>query len=114
MDNYTPYNMAFACLDCQKSFKREFVLTDGVPLELKCPDCGGSAYNFGRHFKTPKKTDKKQWQKIRFLFEYGFRFQKIRIGNKDKETVKYPETLEQAKEFVVKYKDYAIDYKQEK
>jgi len=106
--NRTPYNMAFACFDCCKSFKREFVLTEGTPLELKCPNCGGVSNNFGRHFKAPKKTDKKQWQKIKFLYDHGFRFQKIRVGPKDKDTVPYPETLEQAKEFVVKYKAYAI------
>jgi hypothetical protein len=108
MKDNTPYNMAFACLNCCKSFKREFVLTEGVPMELKCPECGGPSYNFGRHFKAPKKSDKKQWQKIKFLFEHGFRFQKIRTGSGDKDTVPYPETLEQAKEFVVKYKEYAI------
>lgn len=108
MKNYTPYNMAFACFDCCKSFKREFVLTEGVPKELTCPNCGGTSYNFGRHFKAPKKTDEKQWQKVKFLFDNGFRFQKIRIDSGDKDTVSYPETLEQAKEFVVKYKEYAI------
>ena len=104
----TPYNMAFACLNCCKSFKREFNSTNGIPSELPCPECGGVSYNFGRHFKAPKKTDKRQWQKIRFLLEHGFRFQKIRIGSGHHDTVKYPETLEEAKEFVEKYKEHAI------
>jgi hypothetical protein len=78
---------------------------------MPCPECGGDAYNFGRHFKTPKKSDKKQWQKIRFLFEHGFRFQKIRIGPKHHDTVAYPQTMEEAKEFVIKYKEYAIEAK---
>ena len=104
----TPYNMAFACLECCKSFKREFVLTDGCPKDLICPDCSGKAYNFGRHFKAPKKSDKKQWAKIRYLFEHGFRFQKIRLNKNSFESVPYPETLSQAKEFVKKYKDHAI------
>lgn len=30
----TPYNMAFACLGCRKSFKREFDLADGCPGQL--------------------------------------------------------------------------------
>ena len=109
----SPYNCAFACLDCCKSFKREFNLGKSYPLELVCPNCGGSAHNFGRHFKAPKKSDTKQWQKIKFLFDHGFRFQKIRIGpNKTHhDTVPYPETLEQARGFVVKYKDYAIKEK---
>jgi len=106
----SPYNCAFACLECCKSFKREFNWVKSYPLELACPNCAGKAHNFGRHFKAPKKTDKKQWAKIRFLFEHGFRFQKIRIGSVQThhDTVAYPETLEQAKEFVVKYKDYAF------
>lgn len=107
----TPYNMAYACLDCCKSFKRQLdVKPSEFPAELKCQNCGGIAHNLGRHFKAPKATDKKQWEKIRFLIEHGFRFQKIRIGSNQThhDTVPYPETLEQAKEFVVKYKDYAI------
>ena len=105
----TPYNLAFACLECCKSFKREYKLIQkGYPSELYCPNCGGIAYNLGRHFKAPKKTDNKQWDKIRFLVKNGFRFQKIRIGTGHHDTVSYPETLEEAKEFVVKYKDYAI------
>ena len=110
MKDRTPYNMAFACFECCKSFKREFILTNGVPVELKCPECGGTSYNFGRHFKAPKKSDKKQWKKVKFLFDHGFRFHKIRIGSRDKDTVPYPETMEQAKEFVVKYRTYAREY----
>lgn len=108
MKDRTPYNMAFACLDCCKSFKREFVLTDGVPTKLKCPNCGGLSHNFGRHFKAPKKTDKKQWAKIKFLFEHGFHFQKIYDQDKSGQLIPYPETLEHAREFVEKWKKYAI------
>ena len=104
----TPYNMAFACLTCYKSFKREFDLVEECPMTLKCPECGGSAHNFGRHFKAPKKSNKKQWDKIRFLLEHGFRFQKIRVGSGHHDTLPYPKTLEEAKEFVVTYKDYSI------
>lgn len=101
--------MAFACLECCKSFKREYkLLPIEYPKELPCPNCGGISYNLGRHFKAPKRTDKKQWVKIRFLVENGFRFQKIRVGPDHHDTVQYPETLEEAKEFVVKYRDHAI------
>ena len=100
--------MAFACLNCRKSFKREFVLTDGIPKELKCPECGGKSYNLGRHFKAPKKTDKKQWEKVAFLLQHGFHFQKIYDQDKGGEHIPYPRTLQEAKEFVEKYKCYAI------
>ncbi len=100
--------MAFACLHCRKSFKREFNPTSEGPKVLQCPECGGSAHNLGRHFKAPKKDDLKQWQKVTFLVEHGFRFQKIRIPEHSNQTVPYPDTLEAAKEFVIKYKNYAI------
>jgi len=103
----TPYNMAFACFDCQKSFKREFNLTKECPLTLTCPNCGGVSHNFGRHFKPPKKTDNKQWLKVKFLFDHGFNFHKIYDQNKGGEHIPYPKTLEQAQEFVVKYEAYA-------
>jgi DNA-directed RNA polymerase subunit RPC12/RpoP len=107
----SPYNMAFACLECHKSFKRAYNLDKECPETLRCPNCGGTAYNFGRHFKAPKKTDKKQWEKIHFLFEHGFRVQKIRTDSGHHDTVAYPEKLEEAKNFVAKYKDYAIKNK---
>lgn len=104
----TPYNMAFACLGCRKSFKREFDLAAGCPDQLVCPECGGAAYNFGRHFKAPRKNDLKQWEKVAYLFEHGFRFQKIRPTRDSLESVPYPDTLAAAKEFVETYKAYAL------
>jgi hypothetical protein len=103
-----PYNMAFACFHCCKSFKRVFNFYEQCPMKLPCPECGGATYNFGRHFKAPKKTDAKQWQKVRYLFDHGFWFQKIRTGPGNHDTIPYPETLEEAKEFVVKYQAYTI------
>ena len=103
----TPYNMAFACFDCRKSFKREFDLSTEFPLTLKCPNCGGTSHNFGRHFKAPRRTDDRQWRKIRFLFENGFYFQHVYDESDSDRPVPYPETLEQAKDFVVRYKSYA-------
>ena len=107
----TPYDMAFACLECQRSFKRQFDLLEACPESLKCPRCGGEALNFGRHFKAPRKTAKRQWDKIRFLVKHGFRFQKIRLASGRQDSVAYPETLEEAREFIVKFKDYAIKSK---
>jgi len=101
------YAMSYACLDCCKSFKRSLDKPIREPESMVCPNCGKQAYNFGRHFKPPKKTDVKQWEKIRFLFEHGFRFQKVRPTKNSFESVPYPETLQEAKEFVVKYKEFA-------
>lgn len=106
----TPYNMAFACLKCCKSFKRECnVPPNEYPEKLPCPECGGEAHNYGRHFKPPKKNDSAQWKKITFLHEHGFRFHKIRVGPGHHDVVPYPENMAQAKEFVVKYKKYAAN-----
>lgn len=100
------YNMSFACLDCCKSFKRSYDV-QLRPDELTCPSCGWTSYNFGRHFKPPKSSDKEQWEKIRFLFQHGFRFQIIRVGDGHHDTIAYPDTLAEAREFVVEYADYA-------
>ncbi|MBW4533462.1 MAG: hypothetical protein KME09_05945 [Pleurocapsa minor HA4230-MV1] len=105
-----PYNVSFACLKCCKSFKREYQIVSKNYFDtLKCPNCGDNAHNFGRHFKAPKSTDKKQWEKIRFLFDNGFIFQKIRIGSSHHDIVTYPKTLKDAKNFVIKYKKYALN-----
>jgi len=101
--------MSYACLECCKSFKRHLSKPQRDPEFKVCPDCTGKAYNFGRHFKPPKKDDKAQWAKIRFLFENGFRFQKIRPFKNSLESIPYPNSLAEAKEFVVQYKKFAIE-----
>ena len=103
------YNIAFACLQCCKSFKRDTDITKGFIKELKCPECGGVSYNVGRHFKAPKKTDTKQWNKVAYLIKHGFHFQKIYDQDHDGQSVPYPDTLQEAKKFVIKYKRYAIE-----
>jgi len=104
------YAMSFACFGCQKSFKRHYDLPPcDYPDQMTCPECGESSVNLGRNFKAPKKSDCSQWAKVKFLVDHGFVFQKIRIN--ESETVPYPESLSEAKEFVVKYKKYAISQK---
>jgi len=95
--------MSYACLDCRKSFKRSLEKPVRDPEVMVCPNCGSDAFNFGRHFKSPKISDKKQWDKIRFLFDHGFRFQKIRPTKNSVVSVSYPKSLAEAKEFVVTY-----------
>lgn len=103
------YAMSFACFACQKSFKRHVEASPkDYPGHMVCPECGGESVNLGRNFKPPKKNDVKQWEKVKFLVDHGFRFQKIRVGTNHHDTVPYPETLEEAKEFVKTYKQYAI------
>ena len=105
------YSTAFACPGCRKSYKRAFNFAKEFPMVLPCPECGGNAFNLGRHFKAPKKSDGAQWLKVAFLIRSGFWFQKIRPVPNSSESAPYPETLEQAKAFVVKYKRFALkDY----
>ena len=78
------------------------------PESMVCPNCGGTSYNFGRHFKAPKKTDLKQWAKVRFLFDHGFRFQKIRPIKNSYTTIPYPKTLAEVKKWVKTYKEYGV------
>ena len=107
-DMSTPYNMAFACLKCCKSFKRLVNLSEDCPRNMVCPDCGGVAHNFGRHFKSPKKSDAREWNKVRYLFEHGFRFQRVYDEENGHQLISYPKTLNEAKEFVEKHKKYAV------
>ena len=106
------YAMSFVCFNCRKSFKRHY---DGPPCDYPnkttCLECKGVAVNLGRNFKAPKKSDTKQWKKVKFLVEHGFLFQKIKLQSDDYDTVPYPETLEEAKKFVIKYKAWALAYK---
>lgn len=103
------YTMSYACFDCRKSFKRHFDCSPPeYPQVIDCLECDGKFVNLGRHFKAPRRTDEKQWKKVRYLVEHGFLFQKIRTGSGHHDTVPYPETLEEAKDFVIKYREYAI------
>ncbi|GAB3030468.1 hypothetical protein GCM10027285_11360 [Oleiagrimonas citrea] len=101
-----PCNISYACLDCRKAFKRPVHLQN-MPEHAPCPECGGPMHDFGRHFKAPRQDDIKQWKKVRFLIEHGFRFQKIRTGPGHHDTVPYPDTLEEARTFVVTYRRFA-------
>ena len=104
------YSMSFACCDCKTSNMRQFNLAPcDYPRTIECPVCKGVAVNLGRHFKPPKKSDAAQWKKVEYLIEHGFIFQKIRTIKNSYDSVPYPETLAQAKEFVVKYQKYAVE-----
>lgn len=103
------YSKSYVCLTCRTANKRHVEGTPSdYPLTMSCPICNDTMFNVGRHFKAPKKSDNAQWKKVGFLIAHGFLFQKIRPNPNSYESVPYPDTLEEAKEFVVKYKDWAI------
>ena len=94
------------CFECCKSFKKP-----QAPKLRKCPECGGVLIEVGRKFSAPKATDKAQLDKVRFLVEHGFLFQSVNEQREDGGfyNVAYPASLKEAKEFVVKYKEQAVD-----
>jgi hypothetical protein len=79
-----------------------------------CPNCGGSMVALNRKFSAPKSHDLSQWKKVQFLTEHGFLFQSVyEVHNENGEhkghyKVSFPQTLEEAKEFVIKYKEQAV------
>ncbi len=104
------YAMSFACFSCRTAQKRHFDATpNDYPKTMECPICKDTMINLGRHFKAPKKSDLNQWKKVKYLADYGFVFQKIRINKNSYESIPYPKTLSEAKEFVIKYKKWAWD-----
>jgi len=80
-----------------------------------CPDCGQPTIIMNQRFRPPKKDDDKKWLTVKFLVDNGFRYQHIYEavekkgkGKVDRITVAYPENLNDAREFVLKYKDQRI------
>lgn len=60
-------------------------------------------------FRPPKKSDDRQWAKVIFLVEHGFRFQKVYDKQGGVWTrVRYPSSLEDALLFVKTYRDQAF------
>lgn len=101
----------YACFECRKSFKREYDIkkTYKDQLEKPCPECNGPSFDCGRHFKPPKSKDLQQWEKVKLLFENGFRFQHIYDANG--EEIPYPETLKETKEFIQRHQNNKHRYR---
>ena len=94
----------FACFECRRAFKRGY--EPGVEAR-PCPACGGTAYRLNRKFKTPIRNNIKQWQKVRFLYEQGFRFQSV-PNVVPGQAVPYPKTLAEARLFVQRFRDHEV------
>ncbi|PPC78722.1 hypothetical protein C4K68_04245 [Pokkaliibacter plantistimulans] len=59
-----------------------------------------------RKFSVPKSSDRVQWQKVEFLVKHGFFFYSV-YELRERGTyyrVAYPDTLHEAREFVIKYR----------
>lgn len=74
-----------------------------------CPTCGGHALRMDVRFRAPKKSDDKQWAKVRYLVAHGFVYQKVyRKQGEVWYRENYPDNLEQARDFVVEFRDQAM------
>ena len=89
------------CLNCRKAFStgRDY------PISEKCLECGNEYIFYNHKFKPPKKDDIKAWKVVGFLHEHGFNYQ--HVWESKESYAEYPKTLEEAKEFVIKYKSQA-------
>jgi hypothetical protein len=91
------YLHPFACFSCKRSFKRSAARS----VERTCPHCGSVAVAMNRKFKPPPRSDEDQWRKVEFLYKPGFRFQ--RVYDEQGMSVRYPATLEEARQFVRRF-----------
>lgn len=88
----------YACLGCRRSFKRP-----GWASTRPCPVCGKPAVWLHADFKPPRTSNVKQWEKVRYLVEHGFRFRPIWDEEAGK-PISYPETLRDAVDWVERWK----------
>lgn len=78
--------VSFACFDCRKAFKKRFV----PDRDYKCPQCAKPLAQMGRSFKSPRKHETKQWEKVRRLWRAGYRFH---TNTRRQFTPAFPEAL---------------------
>ncbi|MET4075594.1 hypothetical protein [Hymenobacter sp. UYCo722] len=92
------------CFICQKAFNAPF----GTKGPTKCPECGHSLEILSQRFRPPKKREKEKWDMVKFLVDHGFYFNHIYATPAGGDFIKYPENMQEAKEFVVKYHAQAV------
>ncbi|NQX96829.1 MAG: hypothetical protein HRT73_02980 [Flavobacteriales bacterium] len=90
------------CVNCKKSFNLGMG-TENL-REGNCPECGNKMKLVSHRFRPPKKTDIKKWKVVEYLFQNGFYFDHIQ-DPEHQSWVPYPENMNEAKDFVKKYKD---------
>ena len=108
MGNDFAYLWPFPCFHCRQAFKAPAdtkAVAHGGDTLRPCPLCGRACIRLSSKFKSPRKNDLKQWEKVRFLVDHGFRFDSIHVGGK---TAKYPETLAEAEQFVKEFGEHAV------
>jgi hypothetical protein len=92
------------CLNC---LRVENLGTDYEKFRMgNCPECSNEMTFVNHKFRPPKKTDKKGWELAIFLISHGFNFQ--HVSDENGMYVTYPQSMEEAKEFVKKHEFRAI------
>ena len=103
------------CFTCKKAFSQG---NDFTKIhKSNCPECGNEMTIVNHSFRPPKKNEIKKWETVRFLVENGFIYHHVfelveKVEGKIvsyQNYVKYPENLDDAKIFVEKYKDQAME-----
>ena len=59
----------WACFECRKSFAK-----DASDSPRKCPECAKEMIDMGAFFEPPRKLNKKRWEVMKTLADYGYRF----------------------------------------
>ena len=90
------------CLNCKKAFS--IYNNESKEINLTCPECKSKMVLVSHRFRPPKQTDTKQWDLAKYLITNGFPYQHI---HENYQYVQYPTTMEEAREFVLKFKSQA-------
>jgi DNA-directed RNA polymerase subunit RPC12/RpoP len=104
----TPYHRGpdrlgpHACFDCRKSWKIS------EKSSARCPECAGELKCMGRAFKAPKKADDEQWEKVRVLWNAGFRFVN---HTRWRDSEPYPGRLRDVTDFIKRNADHPFRHK---
>ena len=102
---------------CLKCYRVENLGVDLRDSQIgKCPECSNLMILINQRFRPPKKSDKKGWELVKFLISEGFPYQHIYKGGNSEYSksesnnyIEYPNTLKEAKEFVLKYSEHKIE-----
>lgn len=102
------------CFNCRKAYS---LGTDfNVKHSSSCPECGQQTTILQQNFRPPSSDDIKRWRVVEFLKDNGFIYQHIykditkRNGIVSSANyVEYPTTMNEAKDFVLRYKEQACD-----
>lgn len=100
------------CFNCRKALSISSDFT--IKHSLTCPESGKQTTILSHLFRPPKQDDLKKWKVVEFLKDHGFLYQhiyEVYTGSILSGQLQYPETMKEAKEFVVKYKDQAYQLK---